>query len=137
MARWEGGGGSFTVRIPETSRRFVFQWCAAAASRSEPGVESGVRHVHAAEVVAVHLIAEVLDGRVDEERGMRAAGAAPHDVRWGAIVPRRGFGEDAAVLGGGDQVGADVVEALGLGGGGALLSGMLLGYARASIVGEW
>lgn len=74
-----------------------------------------MRHVHAREVVAVHHGLELRQRRVDEQRRVRAAGAAPDDVRRAPVVPLHGLGDDARALGRGCHVRADVVEALDIG----------------------
>ena len=70
-------------------------------------------YVRAREVVAVHLLAVGGEFGFYEEAGAAGAGAAPDDVGGLVVVPCCGFREDAGGFGGGGEVGADVVEALG------------------------
>ena len=74
-----------------------------------------MRHVCGGEVVAVHHVAELRDGRVDENGWVGAAGATPDDVGWETGVQGRRFGDDALGLGGRGQVAGDVVYELFLG----------------------
>lgn len=69
-------------------------------------------HVCGGEVILVHLLLQLFDRRVNEECGMAAAGAAPDDVWWRAVVPGCGFCDDAGGFGSEGEVGADIVEAL-------------------------
>jgi hypothetical protein len=55
------------------------------------------------------------DRCIDEERWVRAAGAAPDNIGWSILVECSGFRDDAHRLGGSGEVAADVVESLGLG----------------------
>ena len=61
----------------------------------EPGGQSGVSHVRAGEVVAVHHLLELFERRVDEQWRVSTAGAAPHDIRWRAAIPACRFGNHA------------------------------------------
>ena len=80
---------------------------------TEPEVENGVRHVDGGKVVAVHHGLEFVEGGVDEEGGMGAAGAAPYDGRRGVVVPGCGLLNYARAFIGGGDVGDNGVEALG------------------------
>ena len=117
MARW----WQQLLGVTTGAKRLAFRRLAAG---SEPGGKRGVRHIHRGEVVAVHHVLELLERRVDEQRRVATAGAAPNDVRRRATVPGCRFGNDTYGFRGDDQVGADVVEALGLWGTCALLYGI-------------
>lgn len=79
-----------------------------------------MRHICGGEVVAVHHVPELVDGRVDENGWVGAARATPDDVRWETVVEGRGFGDNALGLGGRGQVAGDIVEGLFLGEGALL-----------------
>ena len=83
--------------------------------RLEPGIQGRVRHVCSGEVIAVHHVAELGDGGINENGWVGAAGATPNDVRWETVVDGRGFGDNSLGLGGDGQVAGDVVEGLFLG----------------------
>lgn len=78
-------------------------------------------HVGGGEIIGVHLVLELGHGGVDEEGWVGVTGAAPNYVRRGA-VEGGSFRDDADGLGGRSEVGANVVEFLGLGTQGAFLN---------------
>ena len=71
-----------------------------------------MRDVCGGEIVGVHLLRERVDGRVNEERRVSSAGAAPDDVQWRIVVQRCCFGNNAGAFGRGGEVCAEGVEAL-------------------------
>lgn len=85
-------------------------------------------HVDGGEVVAVHHGLELVDGRVDEEGWVGAAGAAPYDVGRGVVVQDYRLVDDAGAFCGGGYVGDDGVESLGWrAGGGLAMLGLAVG----------
>ena len=81
--------------------------------RGEPLLEDSICHLDGAVEVDVHLALHRRDIRVQEQLRRRKTGNTPDNIDDLAMVPGGRFGEERAGVGGGGDVGGDIVEALG------------------------